>query len=429
MPLRPFLLALVTFLVASTSHAASPIDRILVVVNDGVILKSELEAAMSDARDQLRQRGVQNIPRAELRDQVLERLVLTRIQTQRAREAGIRVDDRELNDVITGIAQRNGMSQAEFARQLRQDGRDYLEVRESIRDEIITQRLRQRELQARINISEDDVDAYLAQEDDVGDSEVRLSHILISVGDGASPEERQAASDKARDIRQQLQEGADFAALAAAQSDGQQALEGGDLGWRRLAELPPAFARAIAAVAPGELAPIVDATSGYHILRVEERRGSTDRQMVTETRARHILIQPDELMDEDAARERAFSLSERLNEGADFAELAREFSDDPGSKNDGGDLGWQAPGQMVDAFQRQIDALEPGERSRPFRSEFGWHIAEVIDRRERDATEELRRQRARQVIGERRMQEEYEIWLRRLRDEAYIEYRLGEEDA
>ncbi|MCR9092149.1 MAG: peptidylprolyl isomerase, partial [Proteobacteria bacterium] len=242
-------------------------------------------------------------------------------------------------------------------------------------------------------------------------------------------EERQAASDTARDIRQQLQEGADFAALAAAQSDGQQALEGGDLGWRRLAELPPAFARAIAAVAPGELAPIVDATSGYHILRVEERRGSTDRQMVTETRARHILIQPDELMDEDAARERAFSLSERLNEGADFAELAREFSDDPGSKNDGGDLGWQAPGQMVDAFQRQIDALEPGERSRPFRSEFGWHIAEVIDRRERDATEELRRQRARQVIGERRMQEEYEIWLRRLRDEAYIEYRLGEEDA
>ncbi|WP_420428246.1 peptidylprolyl isomerase [Algiphilus sp.] len=429
MPLRPFLLALFPVLMALQAHAATPIDRIIVVVNDGVILKSELESAMADARDQLRQRGVQTIPRAELRDQVLERLVLTRIQTQRAREAGIRVDDRELNDVISGIAQRNGMTQAEFARQLRQEGRDYLEVRERIRDEIITQRLRQRELQARINISEDDVDAYLAQEDDVGDSEVRLSHILISVGDGASPEERQAARDKAEAIRNQLQEGADFAALAAAQSDGQQALEGGDLGWRRLAELPPAFARAISSVDIGGLAPIVEATSGYHILRVEERRGNSDRQMVTETRARHILIQPDELMDEEAARERAFELSERLNEGADFAELAREFSDDPGSKNDGGDLGWQAPGQMVDAFQRQIDALEPGERSRPFRSEFGWHIAEVVDRRERDATEELRRQRARQVIGERRMQEEYEIWLRRLRDEAYIEYRLGEDEA
>ncbi|MHA7835022.1 MAG: SurA N-terminal domain-containing protein, partial [Algiphilus sp.] len=193
MPLRPFLLALFPMLIAVQAHAATPIDRILVVVNDGVILKSELEAAMADARDQLRQRGVQTIPRAELRDQVLERLVLTRIQTQRAREAGIRVDDRELNDVIAGIAQRNGMTQAEFARQLRQEGRDYLEVRERIRDEIITQRLRQRELQARINISEDDVDAYLAQEDDVGDSEVRLSHILISVGDGASPQEREAA--------------------------------------------------------------------------------------------------------------------------------------------------------------------------------------------------------------------------------------------
>lgn len=429
MPLRTFLLAFAAVLVAGNAVAAKPLDRILVVVNDGVILKSELESAMADARDQLSQRGVQNIPAAELRDQVLERLVLTKIQTQRAQEAGIRVDDRELNDVIKGIAERNDMTQAEFARQLRREGRDYLEVRERIRDEIITQRLRQRELQSRINISDDDVDAYLAQEDDVGDSEVRLSHILISVGDGASPEERDAARDKAQRIRQELEEGADFASIAAAQSDGQQALEGGDLGWRRIAELPPAFSRAIASVDTGELAPIVDATSGYHILRVEERRGNSERQMVTETRARHILIQPDELMDEDAARERAFELSERLKEGADFAELAREYSDDPGSKNDGGDLGWQAPGQMVDAFQRQIDELEPGERSRPFRSEFGWHIAEVIDRRERDATDEIRRERARQVIGERRMQEEYEIWLRRLRDEAYIEYRLGEDNA
>ncbi|MCK5768769.1 peptidylprolyl isomerase [Algiphilus sp.] len=425
--LQRLLFAVAALACTGSVAAVTPIDRILVVVNDGVILHSEYEAALDNAEQQLRQRGVDNVPRNQLRDQVLERLVLMRIQTQRARDAGIRVDDRELNDVITNIAQRNGMSQAEFARQVRREGRDYLAVREQIRNEIVTQRLRTRELQSRVSVSEEDVDAYLAQEKNVGNTEVDLSHILIAVGDGASPDERAEARSRAEELQRELEAGADFASLAATHSDGQQALEGGDLGWRRLADLPPTFARAVGDLEAGAMAPVIEATGGYHILRVDGRRGSTDRQMVTETRARHILIEPDKLTTDEQARTRAFDLAEQLENGADFGELAREHSDDPGSSNAGGDLGWQPPGQMVEAFQQQVDQLEPGERSRPFRSQYGWHIVEVLDRRERDATDELRRQRARQVIGERRMQEEYEIWLRRLRDEAYIEYRLSED--
>lgn len=410
-----------------SAHAATPVDRIVVVVNDSIILQSELDAAMDNARQQLSQRGVRDVSRSELRDQVLERLVLQRVQMARAREAGIRVDDRELNDVVSDIARRNGMSQAEFARQLRREGQDYLAVREQIRNEIISQRLRTRELESRISVSEDDVNAYLAREQDVGDSEVRLSHILISLGDGASPDERQAARERAEELRQRIAEGEEFSAIAASHSDGQQALEGGDLGWRRLADLPPAFSEALKKTEDGELAPVIEATSGFHILRVEDRRGSAEQQMITETKARHILIQPDELTSDDQARAKIFDIARRLDEGEDFAELARQHSDDPGSRNEGGELGWQPPGQMADAFEQQVNDLEPGERSRPFRSEFGWHIVEVQDRRQRDATEELRRQRARQAIGERRMEEEYEIWLRRLRDEAYIEYRLRDD--
>lgn len=417
----------VAFAMALSAHAATSIDRVVVVVNDSIILQSELEAAMENARQQLAQRGVRDVSRSQLRDQVLERLVLQRVQLARAREAGIRVDDRELNDVISDIARRNGMSQAEFARQLRREGQDYLAVREQIRNEIISQRLRTRELEPRISVSEDDIEAYLAREQDVGDSEVRLSHILISVGDGASPDERQAARERAEALRQRIAEGEEFSAIAASHSDGQQALEGGDLGWRRLADLPPAFSEALKDTKDGELAPVIEATSGFHILRVEDRRGSTNQQMITETKARHILVQPDELTSEDQARAKIFDIARRLEEGEDFAELARQHSDDQGSRNEGGELGWQPPGQMADAFAQQVSQLEPGERSRPFRSEFGWHIVEVQDRRQRDATEELRRQRARQAIGERRMEEEYEIWLRRLRDEAYIEYRLRDD--
>lgn len=418
------LTSLILLLAAPIAIAATPIDRILVVVNESVILKSDFDAALHDARNQLRARGVRNVPETELRDQVLERLVLMRIQTDRAREAGIRVDDRELNDVMSDIARRNNMTLSQFAEQIRAEGSDYLAVREQVREEIISQRLRARELEPRINVTESDVDAYLAQQQDVGDGEVRLSHILVAVRDGASPDVRREQRAKVEELRQRLQDGEAFSALAAAHSDGQQALDGGDLGWRRVADLPPVFARAVSTLDAGGLTDVVESSGGFHLLQVEDRRGGEAVNVITETRSRHILVAPDELMDEEAARALIQDIARRLEEGESFSELARRHSTDPGSRNDGGDLGWQPPGTMVDSFERAAQELEPGERSRPFRSQFGWHIVEVMDRRERDVTRQMRRQQARQSIGERKLQEEYELWLRRLRDEAFIEYRL-----
>lgn len=413
-------------LATSTAFAATPIDRILVVVNESVILQSEFESALAEARTQLRARGVTDVPETELRDQVLERLVLMHIQTERAREAGIRVDDRELNEVISDLARRNGMTLPEFAAQIRTEGGDYLAVREQIREELLTQRLRARELEPRINVTESDINAYLAQQSDVGDTEVRLSHILVALGDGATPDTRNERREHIENLRQRLLDGEDFSTVAAAHSDGQQALDGGDLGWRRLANLPPAFAKVVQNLQQGELTGIIEAAGGFHLLRVEEKRGATGTNVVTETRSRHILIAPDEIVDERGAQSLINDIARRLDNGEDFAELAQRHSNDPGSRNDGGDLGWQQPGVMVESFQRVVDELEPGERSRPFRSQFGWHIVEVLDRRERDLTETMRRNQARQAIAERKLADEYELWLRRLRDEAFIEYRLGD---
>lgn len=422
---RRFALALFgALLLLPPAGQAQVLDRILVVVNDGTILQSEFDEALREARQQLAARGIGNIPEAQLRDQVMERLILTRIQTQRAQESGIRVDDRELNDVLTDIAAQNNLSLAQFAATIRAEGGDYLAVREQIRDEIIIQRLRAREVESRIHVSDEDVRLYLEQEQDLGDVEVHLGHILVALPDGASPEARATARARIEALAEQIREGADFAEIAVAHSDGQQALSGGDLGWRRLADLPGVFSAAAREMTVGGLSPIIETAGGFHLLRLIEQRGGLGPQIVNETRARHILLSPNELRDEETTRIAARDLYEQLQKGADFAALARRHSDDPGSKNAGGDLGWQPPGVFAPEFQSQIDQLEPGERSAPFRTGFGWHIAEVMERRERDATQQALRSRARNAIANRRMQEEYELWLRQLRDEAYVEYRF-----
>jgi peptidyl-prolyl cis-trans isomerase SurA len=406
-------------------HANSQVlDRIVAVVNDGTVLQSEFDNALVEARQQLRGRGIANAPEAQLREQVLERLILIRIQTQRAKEAGIRVDDRELNDVLSNLAAQNNMSLPQFAAAIRSEGGDYLAVREQIRDEVMIQRLRSREVESRINITDQDVRLYLEQEADLGNVEVRLSHILVSVPDGASPEVRQQSAARAAALRESIADGGNFAELAVANSDGQQALDGGDLGWRRIAELPGLFSGAVRNLDVGATTPVIETAGGFHILQLADRRGGVEQQLVTETRARHILLTPNELRDEDATRLAIRDLHDRMERGENFEALARRHSDDPGSKNAGGDLGWQPPGVFAEEFQNQLNQLEPGQRSTPFRTGFGWHIAEVIDRRERDATQQALRGRARQAIANRRMQEEYELWLRQLRDEAYVEYRL-----
>lgn len=423
--LRHALVAMACALFAAPLQAKSEVlDRIVVVVNDGVVLQSEVDDAVQNALMQIRERGIQEPPADALRAQVIERLVMVRLQTQRAREAGIRIDDRELNEILTDIARNNGMELGEFARTLRARGVNYLSVREQVRDEMLITRLRQAEVEQRVAVNDSDIELFLANQQNDDDSEYRLSHILVSLPDGATPEQRDEAQQKIEQLRERIVKGEEFAQVAIAHSDGQQALEGGDLGWRKSDQLPTLFLNAARKLEDGGVSPILEAGSGYHLIKLNERRGGDPRQMVTETRARHILLQANAIRDEEATRRQAQELAERLKKGADFEKIAKEHSDDPGSKNAGGDLGWQPPGVFAPEFQIRIDQLQPGERSSPFRSQFGWHIAEVVDRRTRDKTEESRRARAAAAIRNRKAAEEYELWLRRLRDEAYVEYRL-----
>lgn len=418
------LFALAILALSGAVYAGEALDRIIVVINDGVILQSELDESMADARQQIKARGIADPPEDVLRSQVLERLILTRLQTQRAAEAGVRIDDRELNEVITNIAAQNGMTLQQFAESIKKEGNDYLAVREQIRDQVLMSRLRQKEVDSRISVTDQDVDLYLSTQGPDENREYKLSHILIAIPDGAKNDERAKARAKAEDLVRRLRAGEDFAQIAIANSNGQQALQGGDLGWRKAADLPSLFATAAAKLGKGDVSDPLEAGSGYHIIKLVDERGGEGRQTVAETHAKHILLTPNALRDEEQTRALARDIYDRLQKGEDFTALAKKYSDDPGSKNGGGDLGWQAPGVFVPEFQSRLDQLKLGEISQPFHTQFGWHIASVIERRTRDTTEESRRNRARTAIGQRKSAEEYDSWLRKLREEAYVEYRL-----
>ncbi|NKF21431.1 peptidylprolyl isomerase [Solimonas marina] len=429
-PMRPvfsflFALAATLCMVGTAQAEAVPLDRILVVVNDGTILQSELDTAMADARDQIAKRGITAPPDAVLRAQVLNQLILKKVQTQRADQEGIHIDDRELNEVLTNIAKQNGLTLSGFADAVRADGLDYLTVREQIRDEVTVQRLRNKEVDSRVVVTDQDIDNYLANQNADSDKEYRLADILIAVPDGATQQIRDQARAKAEGLLKRIRGGEDFAQVAIANSNGQQALQGGDLGWRKGSDLPSVFAKIAAQLKKGDVSDVFDMGSGFHIVKLTDVRGAdSERKTVTETHARHILIQTNAIRDDKQAHELADEIYKRLKNGEDFAALAKQFSDDPGSKNSGGDLGYQPPGVFVPEFQSRLDALKPGEISEPFRTQYGWHVAQLIDRRDRDVTEEQRRAKARTAIGTRKSAEEYEVWLRRLRNEAYIEYRI-----
>lgn len=429
-PIHLFVLTLIAFPLAVASPAwgaATPLDRIAVVVNDGVILESEIDTAMAQASEQIRLRNIAPPPEDVLRQQVLERLITVRVQTQRADMAGIKIDDRELNEVLTNIARQNNMSLGEFAEMLRRDGTDYLAVREQLRDELRIERLRAQEVDNRVTVTDNDVAIFLEQRAARGDSDARyrLAHILVGLPDGVSPEQRDAARAEIEALRTRIVDGGeDFASVALAESDGQQALQGGDLGMRPADALPAAFAEAAEQLAPGEVSPVIEAGGGLHLIQLIESQGGDQRQEVTETRSRHLLIQTSTIRSDDQARKLAYDLHGRIKEGETIAELAEEYSDDPGSKHQGGDLGFVPPGALVPEFESRATAMAPGEVSEPFRSQFGWHIVEVVDRRTRDVTDQAREARARNALRSRRAGEEYDAWLRRLRAEAYVEYRV-----
>lgn len=419
------LMALCALLILPVSAGAEVLDRIVAVVNNGVVLQSELDGAIHDAVRQIKSRGIAAPDDSELRAQVLDRLILTRIQTQRAQQAGVRIDDRELNEVLGNIAKQNNMTVAEFTKMVQSDGMDIQNLREQLRDEVLISRLKQHEVDSRLVVTDQDIDLYLANQGDEDDTEYRLSHILVAIPDAASAEERAKRRAKADDVLRKLRKGGDFAQLAISQSDGQQALQGGDLDWRKGGDLPALFATAAAKLKQDQVSDILETTSGYHILKLTGVRGGTPRQSVVEAHSQHILLQNTALRDEDQSRVQARDLYDRIKKGEDFDKLAKEFSDDPGSKNSGGDLGWQPPGTFVPEFQLRLDQMQPGEVSTPFRSQFGWHVVKLLERRTRDTTEESRRARARQAIMQRKSAEEYDVWLRRLRAEAYVEYRLS----
>jgi len=420
-----------TFSPGAVAQVASPeiveIDRIVAVVNDDVIVYSELNTRLRAVVQRLEDSGVPAPPADVLEKQVLEQLILDRLQMQMATSTGIRIDDESLNRQIADIARQNNLSLREFRDVLARDGYDFVAFREEIRDELIKSRVQQRQVQERVQVTDRDIDNFLATRAKQGGNnpEYHVGHILIAVPDGASPEELADARDEAEDILVRLSAGANFGRTAAAESDGRQALEGGDLGWRKDGELPTLFEKVVPTLEKGEVSDVIRSSSGFHLVKLLDVRG-TERHVIKQTNAQHILIKTTEVVSGDDARSRLTVLRSRIVGGADFNQLAQASSDDPGSAAKGGSLGWVSPGDTIPPFEKAMDALEVGEISKPFETQFGWHIIQVLGRRDRDSTDEVQRANAATALRERKVDEELQSWFRRIRDEAYIEYRLDE---
>ena len=420
----PALCALLLWPAAGAAYVA--LDRIIAIVNEDVVMQSELEQRLRAVRGQLREEGARLPPGPVLERQVLDSLIQGRIQLQLAARAGIRVDDETLNRAINNIAAENQVSLGEFRQILEAEGYNYQQFREDIRDQITLSQLRQRQVENRINVTEREIDDFLANREFQGDAEaeIRISHILLALPAEAPAAEIEQARQGAAELRRKLLAGADFAETARRVSDGGNAGQGGDLGWRKIAEVPTLFAEYIPDLGKGDISEPIRSPSGFHLIRIADIKGA-EQSIVAQTRARHILIRTSELMTEAEAREKLTQLKARIEGGDDFGLLARGNSDDAASAIAGGDLGWRSPGELAPEFQRAMDALAIGQISAPFQTGFGWHIVEVLERRQYDNTESLKRGRARGAIRARKLEEATQNWARELRDEAYVEYRLN----
>ncbi len=407
--------------------AEVPLDRIVAVVENDIIMQSELDTKLRTVAGQMQQQGIQLPSSNVLETQILERMILMKIQLQRAEETGIRVDDETLNRTISNIAAENKVSLSQFRDILEEDGFSYEQFRENIRNEIIISRLRQRQVDNRISISSKEIDNALSNLEFQGktETEYQLSHILISLPEAPTPDEEEQARLVAEKVLKDLKAGQDFAMMASTYSDGQRALDGGDLGWRKKNEIPTLFSTQIESMAKGDISDLIKSSSGFHIVKLADVR-SSEKYMITQTNARHILIKLDELTTADDARVRLDQLRTRIEGGDDFAELARSHSDDTVSAAEGGNLGWSSPGRLVPKFEEVMNQLKIGEISQPFETQFGWHLLQVLGRREHDDTESVRRTKASETIRRRKSEEAHQNWLRHLRDEAYVEYRLNE---
>ncbi|HYE34710.1 peptidylprolyl isomerase [Methylocaldum sp.] len=419
------------FLLPWLALADDPLDRIVAVVEDGVILESELRQKVESIKSSLRQNNTQLPPDEILARQVLERLIVDKIQVQLAEKAGIRIDDETLRQAVQQIAQRNNMSLEEFRRSLRQEGIDYAAFVEQIRNEITVGRLRSGQINSQIKVSDHEVQNYLethGKSDVNRDSEYLLGHILIATPQAASPSEVQKAKERAERLIDELRKGLDFKQAALSSSDSAQALSGGDLGWRKLSQVPSLFADLVPSMQEGSIEGPIRSPSGFHIIKLLGVKGGGEERM-TKTHVRHILIKPNEVLSDDEAKQKLLNLRQRIEGGEDFAALARGHSDDKGSAIKGGDLGFVQPGALVPPFEEAMSRLEVNQLSNPVQTQFGWHLIQVLERQESSDTDELLKNKAREEIFKRKAEEETELWLRRIRDEAYVEIRLNETES
>jgi peptidyl-prolyl cis-trans isomerase SurA len=422
------LLAAGLLLVPARTPAAAPaaaVDRILIVVNDDIITAREVEMRLASIRRRLAAQQVNLPPEPVLRRQVMDHMVMERLQAQAARNLGLKVSETHLEDAIQQIAKRQGVTPEQYKQSMQAEPGGYPLFRQELGNQLLAQQLTEREIHNRLAVTEAEVEQFLAnQAGREAGVEYRISHILIAVPESASPEKIAEARRQAEAVHAELDKGADFKQLAVAHSQGQNALEGGSLGWKAGGQLPDLFVEALRELQPGRFSKVLRSPNGFHLLRLDDRRGGGAAVNVTQTQVRHILIRINELVNAREAERRAAQLRERLVNGEDFAAAARSNSDDVASAANGGELGWVNPGQLVPEFEKVMNALQPGELSQPVRSPFGVHLIQVQSRRERDISHERELASARQQILSRKADERQQQWLRQLRDEAYVEYKL-----
>jgi peptidyl-prolyl cis-trans isomerase SurA len=408
---------------SAPAQSVEPIDEIVAVVDDDIIMRSELDTAIKGIVDRIRAQGGNLPPRDLMETQVLERLIVRKLQIQRAFRTGIRVSDADIDNAITTLAQQNGLSVSQMRQVVEADGEDFAEFRRSIGEEIMTERLRQRVVSSMDPVSETEVDIMLAS-DEFSGGEYNISHIMINLPEGSTPREIEKASEKINEIHQELEEGLDFASAAISYSQSQEALEGGEVGWRDLNSVPREFADAIRNLRAGQYTVPIRSPAGFHIIKVNEYRDEV-QVLSKEHHARHILVEVNELVTAREAMDRIREIRDEIVDGADFAEMAKENSDDPTSANLGGDMGWFAENQYGERIEQMLAGLEEGEISEPFQTQVGWHIIQKLGFREKDVTDEARRIRARNSIIQSKADSEVERFLRQLREEAYVDIRVA----
>lgn len=414
-------------LAASWAHATpKDLDYIVAIVDDDVVLASELVNRLSSVRKQMAAANMPIPPDDVLFNQMLERLIMEDIQLQMGQRAGVRIDDETLTNALEAIAKQNKMTLDEFTKALARDGIGYAEFRDEVRRELIIQRVQRNRVNSRIYLSDEEIDAFLASplgKQTLSD-EYRVGHILLAVADEAPASVVAEAEKQANSIYEQLKAGADFRQMAIAHSADSHALEGGDLGWRKAGELPSLFAEQVFALEVGQTAPPIRSSSGYHIVQLLDKRGAGN-EVVEQSLVRHILVKPSEIRSEAETEALIKQIHDRIAAGEDFAALARLYSEDPGSALAGGDLGWAEPEKFAQEFADVLRETPTGKLSEPFKTKFGWHVLQVMDRRQHDMSEDARRNLAIRVLHNRRYEEELQQWLREIRDEAYVEIRVA----